>query len=67
MADLEKAVSAWGCARRRVDGIHPREFLSKVAHIKFALQLWLEWARHLFLCQVCPVQTLCGTKTQMGI
>lgn len=48
--NLEQAVSAWRRARRRVDGIHPGELLSKVPHVEFALQLWLERTLHLLLC-----------------
>lgn len=35
MANLEQTSSAWGRARRRVDGIHPGELFCKVPHIKF--------------------------------
>lgn len=47
--DLEEAVCAWGRAGRRVDWFHPCELLSKVPHVKFTLQLWLEWTLHLLL------------------
>lgn len=48
--NFEQAASVWRRACWRVDGIHPGELLSKVPHVKFTLQLWLEWTWHLPLC-----------------
>lgn len=60
--DLKQAVCAWRCACWRVHRLHPCELLRKVPHVKFILQLWLEWTWHLLLCQVRPAQSLLGTK-----
>lgn len=50
MTNLEQTICARGCAGWRINRIHPSEFLCKVPHIEFALQLWLEWTCNLLLC-----------------